>query len=97
MLHALMMALNWHADQKANPSYGRPVFRLVDRKKNGHYGQSNNTLNFYDLMAVRAHRNAFFHFGRNLVRRHPQSDRFGNAECLAIGIPVVEFNATGIS
>jgi hypothetical protein len=35
MLHALMMALNWACRPK-DQSKPRPVFRLVDRKKNGH-------------------------------------------------------------
>ena len=88
-----MMALNW-AENQSKP---RPVFRLVDRKKNGHSGRSNNTLNFYNLMTIRTYRNAFRNLTRDLVWRQPQPDCFGDTECLAIGIPVVEFKATGVS
>jgi hypothetical protein len=61
------------------------------------YGESNNTLNFYNLMTIRTYRNAFHHLTRDLVWRKPQSDCFRNSKCLALRIPVMEFQNAGIS
>jgi hypothetical protein len=58
---------------------------------------SNTAFNLDHGMAVRTDRYAFIHFGRDLIRRHPQSYSFGNPECLTRGIPVMEFKATGVS
>jgi hypothetical protein len=71
----------------------RIAFRLCSyaRCRLDRYGESNNTLNFYNLMTIRTYRNAFRNLSRDPFRPQPEPSCFTDAERFTFGEPVMEF------